>query len=83
MCLSLIIGLAWRQFLICGESGHCWGLTENLITITDKLTEGQKQQDDGGRNEVDGDVVPGEVDPCGLLHLVQPLLILEEVPKPV
>ena len=75
MCLSL----AWRQYLICGH----WGLTENLITITDKLTEGQKQQDDGGGDKIDGDVVPGEVDPCGLLHFVQPILILEEVPKPV
>ena len=82
MCLSLNIGLAWRRYLICGVSGH-WGLTENLITITDKLTEGQKQEDDGGGDEVDGDVVPGEVDPRRLLHLVQPLLILEEVPKPV
>ena len=82
MCLSLSIGLAWRQYLICGESGH-WGLTENLITITEQLTEGQKQEDDGGGDEVHRDVVPGEVDPRRLLHLVQPLLILEEVPKPV
>ena len=72
----------YGQYLICGVSGH-WGVTENLITITDKLTEGQKQEDDGGRDEVHGDVVPGEVDPRRLLHLVQPFLILEEVPKPV
>ena len=79
MCLSLIMH---GQYLICGVSGH-WGVTENLITITNKLTEGQKQEDDGGRDEVDGDVVPGEIDPRRLLHLVQPLLILEEIPKPV
>ena len=48
-----------------------------------KLTEGQQQQDDGGGDEVHRDVVPREVQPRRLLHLVKPLLVLEEVPKPV